>query len=271
MLSKPLVKYVLTAALRDRLAVTFFAMIILAGALSAFLGGASVAEESSFALVFGAGGLRILGATGIVLFCAFYIRRSFEHKEVEFLLSRPVSRLTFLASHAFSFIVLALVAAAAVSVALLLIGKPHPAGLAAWAYSVFIEYALMALMAFFFSMVLTSAAGSALAALGFYVLARLIGTLLGIAQAPPDNALFWALNRLMEIISVLIPRFDLMGQTSWLVYGYDGAGVLVQEPGTLAHDMITAIGMPGFIGLQGVIFGALVFTASAFDFFRRQF
>lgn len=271
MLSKPLVKYVLTAALRDRLAVTFFAMIILAGALSAFLGGASVAEESSFALVFGSGGLRILGATGVVLFCAFYIRRSFEHKEVEFLLSRPISRLTFLASHGISFIVLALIAAAAVSVALLMIGKPHPAGLLVWSYSVFVEYSLMALMAFFFSMVLTSAAGSALAALGFYVLARLIGTLIGIAQAPPDNALFWALNRLMEIISVLIPRLDLMGQTSWLVYGYDGAGVMAQEPGTLAHSLISIAGLPGFIGLQGLFFAGLVFTAASFDFFRRQF
>lgn len=272
MLSKPLIRYVLTAALRDRIAVTFFTMIVLSGSLAAFLGGASVAEPDAFAMVFGAGGLRILGATGVVLFCAFYIRRSFEHKEVEFLLSRPISRMAFLFSHAVSFIIIACIAAFSVSLAVAMLGKPELSGLVVWGYSIAVEYAIMAVMAFFFSMVLSSAAGAALAALGFYVLCRLIGTLLGIAHAPADSKIFLALNKVMELISILVPRLDLMGQTSWLVYGFEGAGPVsvAGEPGLFA-SAFTHVGMTAFIGLQGAVFIGLVLVATAYDFTRRQF
>jgi len=57
------------------------------------------------------------GVVGIVLFCCFYMRRSFETKEVEFLLSRPLSRMTFLFSHAAAYIVLSLAVAAVVTLA----------------------------------------------------------------------------------------------------------------------------------------------------------
>lgn len=271
MFSAPLVKHVLTAALRDRLAVTFFLMIILGGSLSVFLGGASIAEGDAFSLVFGAGGLRILGATGVVLFSAFYMRRLFENKEVEFLLSRPISRTAFLFSHALSFIVIACLAALSVSLAVMLMGGPDAWGLAFWGYSLAVEYSVMAVMAFFFSMVLSSAAGSALAALGFYVLARLIGTLLGIAHATPDNWMFLVLNKIMEVISILVPRLDLMGQTSWLVYGYEGAGAVQEQSGALASFLFSQLGMGGFIGLQGIFFIGLVLAATSFDFLRRQF
>lgn len=272
MLSKPLIRYVLTAALRDRLAATFLTMIVLSASLAVFLGGASVAEPEAFAMVFGAGGLRILGVTGVVLFCSFYVRRSFEHKEVEFLLSRPISRMTFLLSHAVSFIIIACIAALVVSLAVAILGKPEFYGLLAWGYSLAVEYAVMAVMALFFSMVLSSAAGSALAALGFYVLCRLIGTLLGIAHAAPDSKIFLILNKVMELISILVPRLDLMGQTSWLVYGYDGAGgvVLTAEREAIA-SAFAHMGMAGFIGLQGLFFISLVLAATAFDFTRRQF
>ncbi len=271
MISGPLVRYILTAARRDKLAITFLLMIVLGGALSVLLGGASSVEPEGFSLVFGAGGLRILGATGIVLFSAFYMRRSFDSKEVEFLLSRPISRMTFLISHALSFILVAFIAAVFVSLPVLMLGKPNLSGLLVWGYSIAIEYAVMAVMAFFFSMVLTSAAGSALAALGFYVLSRLIGTLLGIAYMAPDNVILGILGKVMRVISVVIPRLDLMGQTSWLVYGYEGAGTLSKNVPVWGQQLFETVGMTGFIGLQGLFFLGLVLAATAYDFNRRQF
>lgn len=276
MLSRPLVKFVLTAALRDKLLLTLVLMIATAAAISVFLGAATITEKESFTLVFGASGLRFLGVTGIVLFCCFYMRRCFETKEAEFLLSRPLSRGTFLVSHAAAFIILASGIALVINLALFFLGKPQPDGLALWGFSMAVELAVMSAVSLFFSMVVSSASGSALAALGLYALARLVGTLLGIAYKAPENIYFAVLNNTMEVISVLIPRLDLMGQTSWLVYGVGGSassgGIgYVEGAGKTAYWLVEHLGLWGFVGVQGAVSIAVLLLAAGFDFLRREF
>ncbi len=273
MISRHLVKYVLTAARRDKLMMTLVLMIALAAALSVFMGSAATLEPGSFSLAFGAGGLRVLGVTGLVLFCCFYVRRAFESKEVEFLLSRPISRSAFLFSHAAAFALLAAVVAAIVTLVIFALGRPDPAGLVLWGASVAIEFALMAVTGLFFSMVLTSAAGSALASLGFYALARMIGVLLGIVDIPPANAVFAVLGSVMKVISTVVPRFDLMGQTTWLVYGPQGSGgvVFMPQAGSYAYAVMEHLGLSGFFMVQGMLFAALLLAAASYDFARKQF
>lgn len=273
MISKYLVKYVLTAALRDKLMVTLVLMILIGAAVAVFMGSASIIEQSSFAIVFGAGGLRFLGVAGVVLFCCFYIRRSFESKEVEFLLSRPISRTSFLFSHAAAFSVLAFAIAFAIALTVCIIGRPPVDGAIVWGVSIGAEFAMMAIAALFFSMVLSSAAGSALATLGFYSLSRMMGTLLGILDLPPENWFFAVLNSLLKLISIIVPRLDMMGQTSWLVYGASGASGIkfLPDASAYAHDVMMHIGLAGFIGLQCIVFVALLLGAAMYDFRRRQF
>ncbi len=273
MISLPLIKYILTAALRDRLMVTLVVMVGAGASLGVFLGSAAMTEQESFSTVFGAGGLRFLGVAGLVLFVCFHLRRAFDNKEVEFMLSRPISRLGYLFSHAAAFIFLALIVAVVVTLCVLATGKPNVPGLIAWGFSLMGEYAIMVVAALFFSFVLTSAAGSALATFGFYALARLIGTLIGISRAAPENMFFAFLNNVIELISVIIPRLDLMGQTSWLVYGVDGsAGIALRDhAGMHAVWLAENIGISGFIGVQTILCIALLLAASAFDFTRRQF
>lgn len=273
MISKHLVKYVLTAALRDRLVMTLALMILLSAAVAIFMGSAAINEQDSFALVFGAGALRFLGVTGIALFCCFYIRRSFENREVEFLLSRPVSRLSFLFSHAAAFSILSFLIALAVVLAVSVIGRPDAIGLAVWGASLAVEFALVSVTALFFSMVLSSASGAALSVLGFYALTRMMGTLLGIVDLPPANWLFAILGSAMQLISIVIPRLDLMTQTTWLVYGVKGTGgiAFLQDTGDYAYQVMEHMGLAGFIGMQGLIFIALLLTAAAYDFMRKQF
>ena len=273
MISRPLVRYILTAAMRDKLLLTLLLMIATGAGLAVFLGSSAITEKDGFALVFGASGLRFLGVMGIVLFCCFYVRRSFETKEVEFLLSRPISRMTFVFSHALAFMLLSALIACGIAAAVFFLGKPSLSGLAAWGLSIAVEGMIMANVAFFFSMVLSSAAGSALAALGFYVLSRLIGTLIGIASAAPENVIYAILNNVMDFISIIVPRLDIMGQSGWLVYGVDGSGGIgyLAQAGHYTQVMMTHLGILGFIGVQGVAFVALVLAATAFDFLRREF
>lgn len=273
MFSRPLIRYVLLAAARDRLVATFAALILCAAALSVFLGSTGLTEKDAFALVFGASGLRFLGVLGLTLFSAFYIRRSFETKEVEFFLSRPLSRVQFLGSHAAAFAALALVITLLEVAAVFLIGRPALDGLFVWGLSIFAENLIVITVSMFFSMVLTSASASAMGTLGFYVLCRMIGTLIGIAAQPTEKIFFIVLNNLMEVISMIVPRLDMMGQTGWLVYGVEGSGGIGFLPGAtgFAETLAAHAGITGFILIEALLFTGLYFTAAAFDFLRRQF
>ena len=153
------------------------------------------------------------------------------------------------------------------------IGRPSPEGLALWGTSLAAEFSIMAITALFFSIVLSSAAGSALATLGVYTLSRMAGTLLGIMDIPPANWIFAILSNIMELISIMIPRLDMMGQTTWLVYGISGSGSakFLPNTGSTAYWMAEHLGLAGFISVQGLVFISLLLTATAYDFTRRQF
>ncbi len=255
MLSWPLVGYVLKAALRDRLLLSLLLVAAVGASLAVFLGSSAVIESDQFAIVFAAGGLRLAGVGGLVLFVVFHIRRAFESRDVDFLLSRPISRTSFLLSHAFSFSVLSFVAAFFVAFAVFALA-PHmiSAGYWLWAFSLVVEFIIIVNAALFFSMVLSSAVTSALAVFAFYVLARLIGQILGIIDSGMlTTSGFDLLEVVMQLVSLVIPRLDMMSQTSWLVYGPG------QDVGFL------------FVLLQGMAYAPLLILAALVDLVRRQF
>lgn len=271
--SFPLVQLVLTAAVRDRLVMTFLFMLVLATSMATFLGSSAVTEQDQFSLVYAAGSLRFLGVMCLVLFISFYIRRGFEHKEVEFLLSRPISRLNFILSHSLAFAILAIGIALITSIIILLSATPDLYGWSIWSLSFIIECILISMIAMFFAMVLSSAAGAALACFGFYVLARMMGVILGISNLPTSDIVDSFLGTIVEIISVFIPRFDLLAQTSWLVYGQDVLQHFDVDrfASGFTASIVKSITVPIFVLLQGIIFGIFITICTAFDFIRKQF
>lgn len=254
MLSWPLVRYVLLAAVRDRLILSAFALMLVIVALSQFVGGAAVVEKEVFVAVYAAGALRLLCAVAIILFTTFFVERSFERRDVEFFLSCPLSRTGYILSHVVALIVVAGVLTVLAGVALMAASSTvfNPNYLI-WLASLFAELAMTGLVALFFAMVLPSAIASTLMVLAFYVLARMMGQLLGIVSA---GVAFWGtqiLDPVIRAIAVVVPRFDLMTQTSWLVYGPQGnEGFLM-------------------IAAQAGAFMLLVIVAALVDLTRRQF
>lgn len=253
-LSWSLVKYVIKAAVRDRLILSLLLLVILGVSIAIFLGSSAVAEKGQFAVVFAAGGLRVAGVIGLVLFVSVYVRRAFDARDVEYLLSRPISRVVFILSHALALSILAAGMAVCVAAGLLVLnwGGHINEGMLLWGASIIAEFVIMANAAFFFAMVLPSAASSSLAVLALYVLARLMGQILGIINAGLGFVGFGFLSAIMQVISLIVPRLDLMGQTSWLIYG----------SGHIGYD---------FIVIQLVAYTALLVTASLVDLVRRQF
>lgn len=249
----PLVRYVLTAAFRDRLVMALGIAIIVGASIAIFLGSAAITEKGQFAVVFAAAGLRFAGVLGLVLFTVFFIRRSFDARDVEFILSRPVSRAEFILSYAAGLSLLALGLGAAQALCIYLMApQAFGSGHVWWMLSLAAENVIMVNTALFFSMILTSAATAAMATAGFYILARLMGQLLGIVDAfSQPNFIYDLMEYLMQAISAVMPRLDLMAQPSWLIYGYESGGF--------------------YVLIQGAVFAILVMTAALVDLVRRQF
>ena len=269
-MSFPIIKFGATAALRDKILMTFLVLMLIVTSLSGFFGSAAITEQPDFSLVYKAASLRLAGIVSLVLFVCFYVRRAFDTKEVEYLLTSPITRLQYILSHAASFILIGALLSVAIALVILMTGGPDTAGWALWAYSLVIEYALMALIGMFFALVVPSAAGAALICFAFYALARMIGVLLGISYMPAETPIMDVLSKVMEVISIIIPRFDLMGQSEWLVYGPGQSGGFEIDRWA-SDDGPRNIGLSWFIYLQALAFSILVITASAFDFSRKQF
>ena len=254
-MKRTLFKHILLAALRDKLVLSLFLVFAVVTALSVFLGGAAVIEKDQFSIVFAAFALRCTGIAGLTFFIITFIRRSFEGKDIDFLLSRPMSRPVFLLSYSAAFAFIALCMGVLQGVMLSLVA-PHllGAGHALWALSIIAENIIMALVALFFALTLTSAVTAAMVCLGFYVLARMMGQILGIIDTAPSFFAAESLTFIMHSISIIMPRLDLMGQSAWLIYGPDQAGIDVP-----------------FVVLQLFTFGGLIFMASLIDLMRKNF
>ena len=252
--ARTLVSYIMATALRDRLFLSFLVMTALAAGIGLFIGGAAIVEKRELSIVYVATATRLIMVVGLVLFVCFYLRRSFESREVELMLSRPISRTAFVLAHVISFILLALVAAIIAMIVVGAVVQPGVEALLRWSLSLWLECCIMVLTALFFSLALTSAVANVLACFGFYVLARMIGLLTGIAPSTTaDSPVLYFVGQVMEAISIVIPRLDLFGQTSWLIYGVGGE-----------------IGL-SVIAIQALVYAPMIVAAAVFDMKRWQF
>jgi len=255
-----LIKYILMAAARDKVMWGIFSMSVIGICLSIFSGSAAIVEQGQFILAYMAGGLRVIALLGLALFTIFFVRRSFDARDIEFLLTRPISRLSFIFSHIIALSILSIVAGAFISVIVsaLAIHYGTQSSVLLWCLGLTFEFMIVVNVAFFFAMVLSSPVTAGMATFGFYILARLMGQLLAIMHKTPTpetfhDHVFNSLSYVVGAISIVIPRLDLLTQTSWLIYG----------GGTLSDWL--------FVVLQGVVFLSLVAVAAWIDLRRRQF
>lgn len=248
-----LIKYILLSALRDKMVIATCLFLLCCSAIAIFLGAAAAIEQSQFSLVFIASGLRVAGSLGIVLFVSSAVRRLFDSKDIEFILSRPISRGKLLAAHAISFITISVIIGIFASLLVASVSQePLSYGNIAWYTGLLCEYSLMSFVALFFSMVLPSVPFASMATLGVYVLSRMSGEILGTINSELNSDSFLAL--LMKAISSIMPRLDLYSQSSWLVYG-------LESP-------LQAI---SFTLIQFFSFSALIILAALYDLKQKDF
>jgi hypothetical protein len=168
--------------------------------------------------------------------------------------------LSFIFSHIIALSILSVVAGVFISiiVSALAIHYGTQSSVLLWCLGLTFEFMIVVNIAFFFAMVLSSPVTAGMATFGFYILARLMGQLLAIMHKTPipetfHDHVFNSLSYVVGAISIIIPRLDLLTQTSWLIYG----------GGTLSDWL--------FVVLQGAVFLSLVAVAAWIDLRRRQF
>lgn len=250
-----LVRYVLTACIRDKVFLSMIVASAVAVSLSVFLGSTAIVEQDQFVIVFAASSLRFLLIMGITLFIVFYTRRTVEQRDLDYLITRPITRRDYIVAHTASFAIISLLLSSVIFTVIGLIGKGYfNAGYILWGISLFFEMVIVASAAFFFSMVLRSAVSAVLSTFALYALARLIGQIIGIAVSPDIAAQYPFFANTMTTVSLFVPRLDLFAQSSWLLYGTDKFGFLSI-----------------LVFVQGVIFTTLLTVMTLIDLHKKEF
>ena len=250
-------RYILLTSVRDRLMIGLIAALVGAALIGAFLGDASFMEERQMALAYAGFSTRLVLILGLILFVCFHVQRSYDNREIDLMLSRPISRTQFVLIYWAGFSGLALALSLVASIVLPIAGMPDRGGFAMWVLSLALEATLIVAIALFFSLTIRAAVGSAMATLAFYLLARMAGFLLGIAQADWSELTTTAVGTFLAygvyLVGLILPRLDLFGQTWWLNYGVtDGDAVWP-------------------ILAQTAVYVPLLLVAAIFDFRRKRF
>ncbi len=248
------IRYILITALRDWLFIGLLVGILLATAISAILGGTAFLEEREMTITFASGASRLILMIGLIVFVCFHIRSAFDTKEIDVILSRPISRANLVIAYWLGFCLVALLLTFPVLVLLAMIGAPDMMGLIGWGASLLLETFLIVALALFSAFALRSAVTAVLACMWFYVLSRMMAFFVITVESPMFNDVkFIALKYALIAISSLVPRLDFFAKTEWLSYGFLSS----QE------WMIFVV--------QAAIFVPLLLLATIVDFRRKQF
>lgn len=250
------IRYVLLTATRDRLFFGLLVGIVAAAYISGILGSTAMLEPEQMTLSFTAASARIIIMVGIIVFIGFHMRNAFDAKEIDVLLSRPISRTTLVLSYWLGFAAVATCLVLPTVAMLYFLNVLNLTGYFLWSLSLLLESWLVVSVALFASLTVRSGVGTVLASLAIYTLSRMMGffvstTKSGILfqQEEANIASTW----LMKIISVVVPRLDFFAHSNWLIYGpksYDDLYLFL---------------------VQALVFIPLLIVAAVIDFKRKQF
>lgn len=248
------IRYILLCALRDRLFAGLIAGVILATLISATLGSTAFLEEREMSLAYAGASSRLILVVGLIIFCCFHLRNAFDTREIDVMLSRPISRPKLALAYWLGFAVICILLVAPTTVVMALVGPLDRTGFVWWVLSLLLETWCVAAMALFAALALKSAVTSVMACLGFYVLSRMMAFFVMTADSFGRSELLVISARYaLKAVSFVIPRLDFFGKTEWLIYGIASAQ---------AFQLFL---------LQSALFIPLLLLAAVVDFKRKQF
>ena len=251
-----ILKYIILTAMRDWLYVGLLAILIIAICISILLGSTALVEQNQMTITYIACASRMILVVGIILFSCFYMRRSFDNKEVEFILSKAISRWQFILSYLLGFITVALIILLPL-ILILFFFPTNKLGLFYWAISLVFEMLIIITFSILAGLILRSAVSAILAALGFYIISRMMGFFVLTIKFPESISQLTTINNflqfLLKIISIAFPRLDLFSKSDWLIYGINNFSDII------------------IISVQSAIYVPLMIFMAFHDLNKKQF
>lgn len=249
---KGIISQILYASKRDALFIGTTLLIICCATVSCFLGSNALVEAQEAKIAYTAGFSRVAVILGFIIFVIFYVKRLFENREIEVILSHALSRTQILISLFVGFT--AILATLIVPVfALLLLLKVNIINALLWSASVFCEGLIVLVFSLCCSLMIRSQVYSLVIGFLFYLIGRSIGTFVAYLTLSAQATIYDIGCSILKVISVCIPRLDLFGKTSWLLYG---------------DYTVSSVGL--FVA-QTIIFCGLFLCAAIVDFKKKEF
>jgi len=250
-----ILKYILKNGLRDRLYLGLFISIATAFAVSIFLGTTMLVEQNQSAIVYSLATTRTILSIGMILFVCININRAFENKEIEFILSKSISREKFILGYLFGFFIANFLILLPITALVFLVFSINKIGTLFWFLTTLSENLIIISFAILSSLILKNSFSAILASFGFYAISRLMGMFVMAIDIPEDYSSIkqGGLASVLKILSVLFPRLDLFSQSSWAIYGIKDNVVLL------------------IILFQSIIYLSLMIFMAFHDFKKKQF
>ncbi|NBX52068.1 MAG: hypothetical protein EBT63_00225 [Proteobacteria bacterium] len=251
----PILKYILKNGLRDRLYLGLLIFIALAFAVSIFLGSTMMVEQNQSSIAYTLGTSRTILSLGMILFVCINVARAFDNKEIEFILSKPISREQFILGYLLGFFIANLLILLPIISAVLLVFKVDKTGALYWFLTTLSENLIVISFALLSSLILKNSFSAILASFGFYAISRLMGMFVMTIDFTDEltTVKHGELGMALKILSVIFPRLDLFSQSSWPIYG-------------VKDDMVLWV-----IFFQSTIYLPLMIFMAFHDFKKKQF
>ena len=216
----PILRYILLIGIRDRLYLGLLMSLIVAFSISIFLGDTTLVEKPQAVVAYVAGSSRAILAIGMILFVCLNVSRAFENKEVEFILSKSISREQFVLGYLLGFFIAAFLILIPLIGAILLITSANKFGLMIWSASLLAELLIVISFSLLSSLILKNSFSAIMASFAFYLISRLMGMFVLAINLPQDIAAAKShfLASALKFLSAIFPRLDLFSQSSWLNY-----------------------------------------------------
>lgn len=248
-----LVRLVLLDARRSGLPWLAGASLLVGLSLAAFLSQVALTESRALQAAVLAALLRAAAVFLVAAHVAASTLREANDKQLELMLSLPLSRAAQYLGRLAGFGLAAALLAAAFAIPLL-VWAPL-ATVALWAASLALECCVVAAATMFFATALLQWLPAIAATVGLYLLGRSVGAIQAIADGPlaTPSAAHEAARWSVDAVAFLLPRLDQVTRTEWLLYGAPPAGAYLAALAGLAAYL------------------ALVAAAGLFDFYRRNF
>jgi ABC-type transport system involved in multi-copper enzyme maturation permease subunit len=250
---RAIILQIIKASKKDSLFLGTTLALIFVTIFALFIGSNALVEEQQMKIVYTAAIGRVVTILGFIVFIVFYLKRLFDNREIEVILSRPISRTNIVFSMIIGLSFLFTLLSIPMLLILVLFLKVNIVNALVWILTFIIEGLSVLSFTLFFSLLISSAVYSLLFSMILYLLCRIIGSFVVYLSFTVKGGFYQIAEFILKITSIFIPRFDLLAKTSWLLYGD-------------YSFMELSLGC-----LQGLVFMGLMFFASVFDFKRKQF